>query len=47
MKKILITGAKGMLAHDLISSLETDYELMLTDVTEMNITDASSISRTL
>lgn len=43
MSKILITGAKGMLAHDLIPVLETDHELMLTDVSEMDITDSSSI----
>lgn len=43
MKKILITGAKGMLAHDLIPVLGTDYELLLTDIAEMDITDSSSI----
>jgi len=47
MNKILITGAKGMLAHDLIPVLETDNTLLLTDVAELDITDFDSISGVL
>jgi len=36
-----------MLAHDLIPVLERDYELKLTDVAEMDITDFASISAVL
>lgn len=43
MKKILITWADWMLATDLIPVLEWWYELLLTDVVDLDITDLLAI----
>ncbi|RBQ22785.1 GDP-L-fucose synthase [Candidatus Methanobinarius endosymbioticus] len=46
--KILITGYKGMLGSDLITILdENGYELILTDVDELDITDIEQVKNTL
>ncbi len=53
--KILITGAKGQLGNKLIERLQvpdnrqptTDYQLILTDSEEMDITDKTMIERVL
>lgn len=43
MKKVLVTGAKGMLGHDLCPSLEdAGFETIETDVNNMDITDYKS-----
>ena len=44
IKKILITGAKGMLGHDLIDKLK-DYEIIATDIDELDVTKESAISQ--
>ena len=44
MKKLLITWANWMLAHDLIASTKDTYELVLSDIKEMDITSRESIS---
>ncbi len=41
--KILITGSKGMLAHDLIEELKKDNELILTDKETLDITNKEHI----
>lgn len=45
--KILITGCRGMLAHDLIDVLRSEHELLLFDEFSLDITDAQNVSRTL
>lgn len=40
--KILITGAKGMLAKAVINQFKNNNELILTDVSELDITDENS-----
>lgn len=40
--KILITGAKGMLAKAVINQFKDNNELILTDVSELDITDEKS-----
>ena len=37
--KIVITGAKGMLAHAVIDSLKNENELICTDVDDLDITN--------
>ena len=39
MKRILITGAKGMLGEDLSDYLSDKYEVIKADVEELDITD--------
>ncbi len=41
--KILVTGAKGQLGKKIIDSLGDKYELVLTDSTEMDITDKDKV----
>jgi len=41
--KILVTGAKGQLGKKIIDILGRDYQLVLTDVDNMNITDIDAI----
>lgn len=43
MKKVLITGAKGQLGHKIQEILGIDYELVLTDSDNMDITDAELV----
>jgi len=42
--KILITGANGMLAKDLIEVLSSDNELLLTDKDTLDITDEGEVN---
>lgn len=44
MKKLLITWAKWMLAHDLTWLAENSYKLILSDIEEMDITSEASIT---
>lgn len=41
--KILITGANGMLAKEVIQTFEKDNEVILTDVSNLDITDEKSV----
>lgn len=41
--KILITGAKGMLAKEVIEKFQKDNELILTDVEDLDITNEQSV----
>ena len=41
--KILITGSNGMLAKEIIERFEEGNELMLTDVAELDITNADMV----
>ena len=41
--KILITGAKGMLAQAVIEKFEKENELVLTDVNDLNITNEQAV----
>jgi dTDP-4-dehydrorhamnose reductase len=43
MKKILITGARGQLGKKLAEILTADFELVLTDSGEMDITDRQAV----
>jgi dTDP-4-dehydrorhamnose reductase len=43
MKKVLITGAEGMLGKELAIALEGCFKLFLTDVDQLDITDHSSV----
>ena len=43
MKKVLITGAHGMLAADLIQELEGFFELYKTDLEHLDICDAARV----
>jgi len=43
MKKALVTGAKGQLGKKIIDLLNEKYELVLTDSTEMDITDKAKV----
>ncbi len=48
MKKILVTGAKGMLGHDLCPTLEdAGFETIETDVDTLDITDLSVVEKVL
>ncbi len=48
MKKILVTGAKGMLGHDLCPTLEdAGFETIETDVDTLDITDLSMVEKVL
>lgn len=46
-KRILVTGAKGQLGHKISQLLSTDYQLILTDSTEMNITDKAKVQKVI
>lgn len=41
--KILITGANGMLAKAVINQFKNEYELILTDITELDITNENAV----
>ncbi|MDR2545719.1 MAG: dTDP-4-dehydrorhamnose reductase [Methanobrevibacter sp.] len=41
--KIWITGYKGMLGYDLVKTLSKDYELILTDKKQVNITNFNNV----
>ena len=43
-KKILITGAKGQLGYELPRTAPVDYECILTDVSDLDITDAGAVN---
>lgn len=43
-KKVLITGAKGQLGYELPRTAPTGYHCILTDVTELDITDAIAVN---
>ena len=44
MKKVLVTGAKGMLGHDLCPSLEdAGFETIETDIDDFDITDIKAV----
>ena len=48
MKKILVTGANGMLGQDLCPILEQNgYEVFKTDIDNMDITDINSVTSVL
>lgn len=48
MKKILVTGAKGMLGHDLCPTLEdAGFETVETDVDNLDITDLKQVEEVL
>ena len=48
MKKILVTGAKGMLGHDLCPTLEdAGYETIETDIDNLDITDFDLVQKFL
>lgn len=48
MKKILVTGAKGMLGHDLCPTLEdAGFEVIETDVDNLDITNFSQVEEVL
>lgn len=48
MKKILVTGAKGMLGHDLCPTLEdAGFETVETDVDNLDITDLKQVEKVL
>ncbi len=47
MKKILITWAKGMLASDFIRLYGNNYDLILTDYKELDITDVNAIEKSI
>jgi dTDP-4-dehydrorhamnose reductase len=42
-KKVLLTGANGQLAADLISAL-SDHELVLVDIDSLDITDREAVA---
>ncbi|MCK5917692.1 MAG: dTDP-4-dehydrorhamnose reductase [Cocleimonas sp.] len=42
-KKVLITGANGQLGYELPRTVPDDYECILTDVSELNITDSAAV----
>ncbi|MFA4995861.1 MAG: dTDP-4-dehydrorhamnose reductase [Patescibacteria group bacterium] len=42
-QKVLVTGAKGQLGKKIIEMLGNDYELVLTDSEEMDITDKEKV----
>lgn len=46
-KKILVTGANGQLGHEMRNLLEGDsrFEVLFTDVAELDICDAGAVSR--
>lgn len=41
--KVLITGAKGQLGLDLVDLLQSDFNIMPTDIEEMDITNADDV----
>ena len=41
--KILITGAKGMLAKEVIEKFQKENELILTDVENLDITNEQAV----
>ena len=43
--KILITGAKGMLAKAVINRLKNENELICTDVADLDITDSEAVEK--
>ena len=43
-KKILITGANGQLGYELPRTAPLDYECILTDVADLDITDAEAVN---
>ena len=43
-KKILITGAKGQLGYELPRTAPAEYECILTDVADLDITDAEAVN---
>jgi len=45
MKKILITGARGQLGKKLTEILSVDFDLVLTDTAEMDITNKEAVTR--
>ncbi|MBQ2645260.1 dTDP-4-dehydrorhamnose reductase [bacterium] len=48
MKKVLVTGAKGMLGHDLCPTLEdAGFEVIETDVNNLDITDLEQVQNVL
>lgn len=47
MAKILVTGAKGQLGHKISQLLTANYELILTDSEEMDITNKEKVSDVL
>ena len=48
MKKVLVTGAKGMLGSDLCPILrQRDYEVIVTDIDEMDVRDCESVRSTV
>lgn len=44
MKKILITGASGQLGYELQRTMPANYELIPTDVAELDITQADAVN---
>lgn len=42
--KIMVTGAKGMLGIDLVELLSSDYEVIATDLGELDITDIANVN---
>ncbi len=48
MKKVLVTGAKGMLGQDLVPILEDeDYDVIETDIDNLDITDFNQVESVL
>lgn len=48
MKKVLVTGAKGMLGQDLCPILEDEgYEIVETDIDNLDITDKNNVYEVL
>ena len=48
MEKILVTGANGMLGHDLCPTLEdAGFETIETDVDTLDITDLEQVKKVL
>lgn len=44
-ERMLVTGAKGMMSSDIVPILGSRYELFLTDIDTMDITDINAVRR--
>ena len=45
MKKVLLTGANGMLAHDFIRTQENVFNIIALGKSELDITDIAAVER--
>ena len=43
MRRVLVTGARGMLGSEVVAALSTTTDVLAADVTEFDVTDAAAV----